>query len=144
MARPKKVDQAANGETVSGYFRRIFAENPNLLKIRSNEEILNRWLTDHPGHKEVPTNVRQNLSNVKSVLRSKRRRRGRPPQNGREGTQEAVATAKPGRAASRGLEQLEESIDECLWQARGLDAEGLGEVVQLLRRARNAVVWKLG
>jgi hypothetical protein len=143
MARPRKTE-TSNGETVSGYFRRIFAENPKLLKNRSNEEILNRWLTDHPGHKEVPTNVRQNLSNVKSVLRSRRRRRGREPQHGPEGGQKAVATPKSARAVTRDLEHLEEYIDDCLWQAKNLNAEGLEEVVQLLRRARNAVVWKLG
>jgi hypothetical protein len=139
MARPKKVEMS-DGETVSGYFRRIFAENPKLLKTRSNEEILNRWLTDHPDYKQVPTNIKQNLSNVKSVLRSWGRRRGRKPQGG----QEAVAPAKSARAVSRGLEHLEEYIDDCLWQAKSLDVEGLEEVVQLLRRARNAVVWKLG
>jgi hypothetical protein len=150
MARPKKgaePRQSSNGtagETVSGYFRRIFAENPKLLKTRSNEEILNRWLSDHPGHDEVPTNVKQGLSNVKSILRSKRRRGRRKPQDGQDVNQEAVATAKPARAISRGLEKLEESIDDCLWQARDLDAEGLASVVQLLRRARNEVVWKLG
>jgi hypothetical protein len=140
MARPKTND----GGTVSGYFRRIFAENPNLLKVRSNEEILNRWLTDHPDHKEVPTNVKQNLANIKSVLRSKRRRGGRKPLDGQAGGHEAVAAAKPARVPARGLEKLEESIDECLWLARGLDPEGLEEVVELLRRARNAVVWKMG
>jgi hypothetical protein len=139
MARPK----ADTGETVSGYFRRIFAENPKLLKSRSNDEILNRWLTDHPDHKEVPTKIKQNLANIKSVLRSKRRRGGRPKTTLDDG-QAAVATTKPARGLSSGLAKLEEAIDECLWQARALDAEGLVEVVQLLRRARNAVVWKLG
>jgi hypothetical protein len=44
-------------ENVSGYFRRIFKENPNLLKERSNDELLRRWLADHPGHREVPQKV---------------------------------------------------------------------------------------
>jgi hypothetical protein len=147
MPRPKKTaanNQPGNGETVSGYFRKIFAENPKLLKTRSNEEILKRWLTDHPGHKEVPTNVKQGLANVKSVLRSKRRRQGQKPQDGQDAGQESVAAVKPARAVSGGLERLEESIDDCLWQARDLDTEGLASVVQLLRRARNEVVWKLG
>ena len=65
MAKTKTKPQTANGtpapqsdgETVSGYFRRIFKENPRLLKERSNDELLRRWLADHPGHREVPQKV---------------------------------------------------------------------------------------
>jgi hypothetical protein len=28
--------------------------DPELLKSRGNEELLRRWLQDHPGHTEVP------------------------------------------------------------------------------------------
>ena len=38
-----------NGESVGGYFRRIFKERPDLLKSRSNDEVLARWLADNPG-----------------------------------------------------------------------------------------------
>ena len=31
VGRPKKVTQVENGETSSGYFRRIFKENPKLI-----------------------------------------------------------------------------------------------------------------
>ena len=34
-----------------------------------------RWLADHPGHKEVPPNVKTSLQNLKSVLRHKRRQK---------------------------------------------------------------------
>jgi hypothetical protein len=44
----------------------------------------------------------------------------------------------------KGLEALEEQIDECLTFAKRLDREGLQDVIVLLRRARNAVVWKAG
>jgi hypothetical protein len=44
----------------------------------------------------------------------------------------------------RGLPALEEQIDECLTLARGLDREGLADVIAILRRARNEVVWKMG
>lgn len=134
----------AQGENISGYFRMVFRENPKLLKSRSNEELLRRWLADHPGEKEVPERVRQGLSNVKSVLRSRRRKRG-------GSTKEAPAPAKmgwtgtPAPASSRAkLETLEERIDDCLMMARDMDKEGLEDVIQHLRRARNGVVWKLG
>jgi hypothetical protein len=142
--RATDTSPQAGAETVSAYFRRIFKENPKLLKIRSNEEVLQRWLMDHPGHKEVPENVKQGLSNVKSILRSKRRRRGRKPGSTDSPVQEAAPTGSQHRVSARSLEQLEGLIDECLWTARGLDPEGLASVIALLRRARNEVVWKAG
>jgi len=42
------------------------------------------------------------------------------------------------------LDALEEQIDECLTLAKNLDREGLANVIGLLRRARNEVVWKMG
>jgi DNA-binding MurR/RpiR family transcriptional regulator len=39
---------------------------------------------------------------------------------------------------------VEERIDDCLTAARNLDKDGLEEVIRLLRKARNAVVWKIG
>src|SRR5580700_4939572 len=59
--------------SIQGYFRAIFQENPKLLKKRSNDELYERWLKDHPGEKEVPANVRQSLSNLKSILRHRRK-----------------------------------------------------------------------
>lgn len=132
---------ASNGETVSGYFRRIFKERRDWLKSRSNAEVLQRWLDDHPGVHEVPVNVRNNLSNIKSVLRSKMRRRGRKKAQPAEASE---ATAGPVRTVPLGLEALEVQIDDALTLARTLDREGLDEVIDHLRRARNAVVWKLG
>ena len=41
-------------------------------------------------------------------------------------------------------ELLEEKVDDCLTLARIHDREGLDEVIRLLRRARNQVVWKIG
>src|SRR4051794_28182770 len=34
---------SGNVESVAGYFRRLFDENPQLLKERSNEALLQRW-----------------------------------------------------------------------------------------------------
>src|SRR4051812_11740818 len=52
--------EPAKDESVAGYFKRIFAEDPKLLKERSNEKLLERWLADHPGHTEVPQSVKNN------------------------------------------------------------------------------------
>jgi hypothetical protein len=48
------------------------------------------------------------------------------------------------RTPTRQLEALEEQIDDCLSAAKALDREGLGDVIGLLRRARNQVAWKMG
>jgi hypothetical protein len=50
---------ARNGGTTGAYCRRVFKENRAWLKGRSNDEILKRWLADHPGHKEVPGNIKE-------------------------------------------------------------------------------------
>src|SRR4051794_37928307 len=39
------------------------------------DELLKRWLADHPGETEMPKNVKAILSNLKSVLRSKGRKK---------------------------------------------------------------------
>jgi hypothetical protein len=133
---------AANGsgESVAGYFRRIFKENPKLLRSRSNDELLQRWLDDHPGHREVPAKVKASLSNIKSILRSKRRRRKKtaPAEEMLEMTALEIETGPSD------LEQLEVLIDDCLGQAKQVDREGLADVIDHLRRARNGVVWMIG
>jgi len=136
-----------NGETVAGYFRTVFAENPKLLHGRSNQEVLDRWLRDHPGTKEVPGKVKANLSNVKSILRKKARKGGRPKKTSAGGLTAAQPTgdsaSKP-RHKLPPLERLEERIDDCMVMARTIDSEALHHVHSLLRQARNAVVWMQG
>jgi hypothetical protein len=139
-----KTTATKEPEPLTGYFRRILGENPRLLKGRSNEELLTRWKADHPGQ-EVTNSVKAGLQNAKSALRSKRRRRKKAP----AGEQPAQAAPQPAKVASDGhkghkLEALEEQIDGCLSLAKHLDREGLQEVIVLLRRARNEVVWKMG
>ena len=131
------------GETVAGYFRRVFAEHPEWLAGKSNADVLTRWLADHPGHAEVSEKIKQNLANIKSVLRKQgRKKRGRRK---KEQPAEATAAAVTApRKSVRGLESLELAIDDCLTRARQMDKEGLGDVIGLLRQARNAVVWKMG
>ena len=87
MAKRKQTTEAATeqengqpgGETISGYFRQVFKDNPKWLEGRSNDEVLARWLKDHPGEKEVPKKVKQNLSNVKSILRQAERKKSGAP-----------------------------------------------------------------
>ena len=147
MAKKRTANATTSGngqaETTSGYFRKFFAENPKLLKKRSNAVVLAKWLADHPGAKEVPSAVKQGLANTKSVLRSKKRRR----RKARAETSAAapVPTAAPvTRPKASSLETLEDQIDDCLTFAKDLDREELDEVIRTLRRARNTVVWKMG
>ena len=142
MAKRKATSNG--GESIAGYFRKIFLAQPRLLKKRSNKKLLEMWMADHPGHSEVPMSVKNSLSNLKSVLRSKKRRRRRT----KDQMAGAVAVAKPAPVlrptGARGLEALEIQIDDCLDYARHLDREGLENVIAFLRRARNSVVWKSG
>jgi hypothetical protein len=132
----------AKPQSTMGYFRAIFKENPKLLKTRSNEEILQRWLADNPSFKEVPQRVKNTLSNLKSVLRKKRRqRRGKRSEAMQNGAEPAAASK---RLKPSSLEALEIQIDDCLSLARALDPQGLENVIRLLRKARNEVVWKIG
>lgn len=144
-AKPQPTPRG-DGASVSGYFRAIFKEHPSLLKARSNEELLQRWLADHPDEKEVPGRVKNSLSNLKSVLRKKLRKktdREKKPEEPIRATPADESAPSP-TTASPNLESLEEQIDDCLTMAKNLDREGLESVIHLLRRARNEVVWKLG
>src|SRR5882762_6570294 len=100
------------GEGIATYFRPIFNANPKLLKTRSNKELLERWLSDHPGHKEVPNNVKTGLANVKSVLRKAMRKRRGKKAAGAAAT--GTTLAKPGttmflskRVSDNKMENLE-------------------------------------
>src|SRR5437763_1244999 len=129
------------GENVAGYFRKLHAEAPHLFAERSNDKLLKRWLADHPGQEEIPRNVKTSLANIKSVLRSKKRTRvaERAEDQQTPGQRTHMETVPTGASE---LEGLEHQIDECLIKATVLDREGLQDVIQHLRRARNAVVWK--
>ncbi len=142
MARRKRK----KGGSISGYFRQVFAERPQWLDESSNDIILARYREDHnlAPDAELPKNIRQNLANVKSVLRHKDRDK---KAGGKGKAQARVATAVARRGGNGGggrLAALEEMIDDCLTLARTQDREGLDSVIQHLRRARNEVVWKMG
>jgi hypothetical protein len=142
MARRSKSD--TGGESIQGYFRVVFKENPRLLKVRSNQELFDRWLKDHPGESVVPDNVKTGLSNLKSVMRRKlgiRRKRRAMAEAG--ATEAHVVRTGPGRRpGSLGL--LEGRIDDALALARQLDPEGLDDIIRLLRGARNRVILRSG
>jgi hypothetical protein len=127
------------GENISGYFRQIFAEQPRLLRNGSNNELYERWLADHPGVRVVPENVKQGLSNVKTVLRNKKRKK-KPMDQGM-----TTAPPKPrAKLSNAQLERLETQIDDCLALASSFGHEGLQSVTNLMRRARHEVVWMMG
>lgn len=143
----KRKSQAGS---VSGYFRKVFGERPDWLGEKSNDAILARYREDHsiaPGG-EIDKKIKQNLANLKSVLRkqSRKKKRGRPKKD-TSLTAAVIMTAAPVAAKktpTSKLDTLEETIDDCLTAAKSLDREGLHDVIVLLRRARNAVVWKIG
>jgi hypothetical protein len=141
---PAALAPSSDGETIAGYFRKVFAETPKLLKMRSNAPLLERWLADHPGEKEVPQSVKNSLSNLKSVLRSKKRKRRKAKAAAAEIAGGPVAVTAVKKHKPSVLEALEEQIDDCLTAARSLDKEGFDDVIHLLRKARNAVVWMIG
>lgn len=129
MGRKKK-----SGGSISGYFREQFKANPGLLQTKSNEEILAKYRVDHnyAPDAELPPSIKNNLANIKSVMRKEMR------------TVSGESRVKVVSRVSSRLETLEELIDECLIMARTIDREGLAGVILMLRKARNEVVWKLG
>ena len=76
---------AGNGDTVSGYFKKLFRENPALVRARDNQQVLEHFARDHgvPSPAQVPANVKNTLSNVKSIMRKQigggKRKRKRTP-----------------------------------------------------------------
>jgi hypothetical protein len=132
-------------ENVSAYFKKLFDQYPHLLKKRSNDEVYELWRRDHPGYTEIPKKVQQGLSNVKSLKRNEKKRPGRarkPREEPANGSASRPLRAAP--AHSKGLEKLEEMIDECLSLARSEGREELEPVIQYLRKARKEIIVKLG
>jgi hypothetical protein len=115
------------------YFKRLFLNDPSWLKVKSNQAILAKYRSDNglPEDAVLEKKVLNNLANLKSVMKSRSRKAAR-----KAGT--------PVVRSGNKLEVLEIAIDHCLTQARILDPDGLREVIQHLRAARNKVVWKLG
>jgi hypothetical protein len=122
-------------ESLGGYFRQVFTEHPDWLKIKSNDLIKAKFEEDHPSQVWTPK-IRGNMANIKSVMRKKQRRGGRKP-----GGQMKPTSTDSG---IRNLDGLELAIDTCLSAARSMDPGGLQPVILHLRKARNELVWKMG
>jgi hypothetical protein len=144
-----------NGSSIQGYFRALLDLHPEWVEERSNDPIFAQWLADNPGATEVPQSVKNGLSNVKSSMRNRVRKakkktgkRGRPRKivAGVTSPVAAIKTKapKPVRTSAESLEALEEQIDDALSAAKRLGREDLHQVVVWLKRARNAVVLRLG
>src|SRR5437016_2659741 len=110
-------------KTVSGYFRKVFAERPEWLAETSNDVILARYREDHnlaPDAKLNPK-IKQNLANVKSLLRHKDRDTAGGAEKSKARIAAVAAMHSPRsavRGANSGLETLEEMIDDCLTMAK--------------------------
>ena len=136
--------KAASGtETTSGYWKRVLEANPHLLKKRSNDELYEIYKRDH-NVTVVPKGAQQGLSNIKSILR-KKKKLGRRKAAVAAAKAEAGngSAARPVRLSAKGLEALEDHIDEALAMAKTLDRTALETVIQALRKARNEVILKM-
>jgi hypothetical protein len=131
----KKGDQPS----MSSYWRELFRAEPQLLKLKSNKALRDRWENDHPGQK-YDERQSQALANVKSIERKRHRKGGRP----KAAVASADGGAKPAHIPQVALERLEVAIDHCLSSARMLDPTALDKAIKYLRAARNEVVWKSG
>lgn len=131
--------RSKKGESISGFFRQVFQENPEWLGVKSNDAVLAKYREAHgmAADADVGQKVKQNLANLKSLLRKQEREAGQPVK--------VVKAKKPALGDMiASLEALEEAIEECRTQAKNLDREGLTMAINHLRQARNEVVWKLG
>jgi hypothetical protein len=63
--------QVRQTESVSDYFRRLFADHPHFLSSRDSDEALQCFLRDHPGE-QVTERIKAAMLNVKSSLRRER------------------------------------------------------------------------
>lgn len=136
MAKKKK-----RGESLFAYFQKLFEENPHWLELKSNEEAYNRYRADHGMAADAPLEkkIMNAVANKKSQMK-KARGEGNGKSGKKRGAGKMVLT---GAAASR-MHTLEEQIDDCLATALHMDREALGNVIRLLRNARDAVVLKIG
>lgn len=139
MARAKTRRRKSS---LSAYFRQVFNDHPEWLKEKSNDLILEQYRQDKGKNPEAPISikVRNNLSNIKSVLRKEK---GMGAYAGRKARALAKTNSLGGSMIQR-LEDLEEQIDECMIKAIAISAETMESVIKLLRKARREVVWKLG
>jgi hypothetical protein len=124
-------------QTLSSYWEPLLRAHPEWWKgkkKRSNTKAIEQWEADHPGEK-FTNQWRQALQNVKSRLRGEKR----GSKTAAEGTAVAPA-ARPAPRHPRSMLALEEQIDECLMHAKALGRDAVGQVIDLLREARNKII----
>jgi hypothetical protein len=138
------VNAASGPDSISGYWRTILEANPHLLRQRSNEELYEMYLKEYGGT-EVPKSAQQGLSNVKSILRKKKKLGKRKATvAAAKGDGNGTTSHRPARLTTKALEALEDHIDEAMSMARTLDRDGLEPVIQALKKARYEVILKMG
>ena len=126
---PRKANK---GPVMSDWFRRVFKDHPDWLRLDNNTPIRDLWKEEHGS--AMPLNVANIMTNVKGQMRGTRRRKGAKP------GPKPAGTARPARLAVIELERLEAMIDDCLAAARAMNVEDIHEVVSSLRDARNGIV----
>src|SRR3712207_5174902 len=119
-----KVRKRKAGNSSYSYFRTLFEQNPEWLNSKSNDLIIARYRTDHglADDAEIEKSVKNNLANLKSVMRKKSRKGASASAGNASGG--GMTGSGRGKSANR-LEALEEMIDECLTLAKNNDREGL-------------------
>jgi hypothetical protein len=131
-------NSSGEATTLSGYWEPLLRAHPEWWKgkkKRSNTKAVEQWQADHPGEKFSPQ-WRQALQNVKSRLRHEKGSRKKAAAEGAA----APAAARPAPRHPRSLVALEEQIDDCLMSAKALGRDAVGQVIDLLREARNKII----
>lgn len=124
-----------NGESVSAYFKKVFAEHPDWLALDTTEPIRSQWKQERGQDMDKKTS--QIMANVKSRLRRKPGGKGGKP-GPKKGARKPDAVSP--KQSIPDLERLEVMIDNCLSTARALNVQNIDLVVGPLRQARNNIV----
>lgn len=86
---------------------------------------------------EVPEQVKQGLSNLKSSMRGKKGKKTKAP------AMPKAISARPSIPRVQ-LEKLEGCIDDCIAMANTMGPDGLMPVMMLMRKAQREIVWMMG
>src|SRR5262249_18911326 len=112
----KRGARKSSEESKAGWFRKVFTERPDWLEGKSNKEVRDRWVQEHPPHKSMPADVQNAMGNVKSLMR-----RGLRNEGSGQGARRASMSQTMESPKFRGLPALEVSIDESIILASNLD-----------------------
>jgi hypothetical protein len=95
MARKKSKGPPEDASEYKRYFRHFFASRPELLDKRTNDEVIEQWLLDHPDHPDLTPTARQALMTVKSALTRKAARKSQQARETKRLTQGAQGSVRP-------------------------------------------------